>query len=190
MRKAFLTLTAILLISGSLFAQQAANTPPTAEQVLLEATALAKKEHKSVFIIFHASWCGWCHKMDDSMNDPAVKTYFDKSYVIRHLTVMEAKGKENLENPGASDLLKKYNSDGYGIPVWFIFDKNRKLLADSHIRPAGTGFEVKGSGIIGCPAAKEEVAEFIAALKKSSSLKENELAAIADRFSKNSQAGH
>ncbi len=188
MKRTIFAITALLLFNTVLFAQQ--TTPPSADQVLAEATKQAKKENKSVFVIFHASWCGWCHKMDDSMNDPAVKAYFDQNYVVKHLTVLESKGKENLENPGAADLLKKYNSDGFGIPVWFIFDKNGKLLADSHIRPEGTGFEVKGTGIIGCPAAKEEVAEFIKALKKSSSLKENELAAIATRFSKNNPANH
>ncbi|SFE91752.1 Thioredoxin-like [Chitinophaga sp. CF118] len=187
MKKSIFVSIILVLFSTMLFAQ--ATPPPSADQVLSEAMKQATKEHKSVFIMFHASWCGWCRKMDESMNDPAIKAYFDNNYVIRHLTVTESKGKENLENPGAAELLKKYNSDGLGIPVWFIFDNKGKLLADSHLRPEGTGFDVKGSGIIGCPAQKDEVDEFIKSLKKSSSLKENELAAIAVRFSKNNP-GH
>ena len=94
-------------------------------------------------------------------------------------------GKENLENPGAAELLKKYKSDGFGIPVWFIFDANGKLIVDSHLRPEGTGLEVKGQNIIGCPASKEEVKAFTDALKKTSKLNDAELAKIAERFRKN-----
>lgn len=163
----------------------AQTTPPTADQVLAEAFKEAKSQKKKVFIKFSASWCGWCHKMDDSMNDPEVKAFFDKSFVIKHLTVMESKGKENLENPGAMDLIKKYNSDGFGIPLWFIFDENGKLLVDSHLRPEGTGLEVKGKNIIGCPAAKEEVEAFVKALKLTTKLNEQELAKIFAIFRKN-----
>ncbi|MBK7374589.1 MAG: hypothetical protein IPJ02_03205 [Chitinophagaceae bacterium] len=51
-------------------------------------------------LIFHASWCGWCHKMDTSLNDISVKRFFDDNFVITHITVLESKGKERLENPG------------------------------------------------------------------------------------------
>lgn len=162
------------------------DTPPTADQVLKTALVKAKKEKKHVLIIFHASWCGWCHKMDASINDPQIKPLFDKSYVIEHLTVLEHDpAKKPDQNPGAEDLMKKYNSEGFGIPLWFIFDANGKLIVDSHIRPAGTGFEVKGDNIIGCPASEEEVKAFVVELKKTSKLTDAELGKIAARFRKN-----
>lgn len=160
----------------------AQNTPPSADEVLKEALKEAKAQKKKVFIKFSASWCGWCHKMDASMNEPELKPLFDKSFVMRQLIVMEAADKKNLENPGGADLLKKYNSDGFGIPVWFIFDTDGKLLVDSHLRPEGTGLDVKGKGIIGCPASKEEVDAFIKALKLTTKLNEAELAKIYARF--------
>ncbi len=43
------------------------------KQCLKESMQQAAAENKNVFIIFHASWCGWCHKMDTSMNDQSVK---------------------------------------------------------------------------------------------------------------------
>lgn len=184
MKKLFFLIMATCMVNIG-FAQQ---TPPTADQVLSEAFKEAKAQKKKVFIKFSASWCGWCHKMDDSMNDPELKAYFDKSFVIKHLTVMESKGKENLENPGAMDLIKKYNSDGFGIPLWFIFDENGKLLVDSHLRPEGTGFEVKGKNIIGCPASKEEVDSFIKSLKATTKLTDTELAKVYARFRKNDPA--
>jgi len=174
-----------LFIVNMAFAQ---NTPASADQVLKEAFKEAKAQKKKVFVKFSASWCIWCHKMDDSMNDPEIKAYFDKSFVIKQLTVMESKGHENLENPGAMDLIKKYNSDGFGIPLWFIFDANGKLLVDSHVRPEGTGFETKGKNIIGCPGTQAEVEYFVKALKLTTKLTDGELAKISARFRQNDPA--
>jgi thiol-disulfide isomerase/thioredoxin len=182
--KILFTVVALFIVNTA-FAQ---NTPASADDVLKEAFKEAKAQKKKVFVKFSASWCGWCHKMDDSMNDPEIKAYFDKSFVIKHLTVMESKGKENLENPGAMDLIKKYNSDGFGIPIWFIFDTDGKLLVDSHLRPEGTGFETKGKNIIGCPASKEEVESFVKSLKMTTKLTDDELAKIAARFRQNDPA--
>src|ERR1700730_10298358 len=84
-------------LSGSTraIAQQA---PPSADNILKEAYQQAAKENKNVFIIFHASWCGWCHKMDSSMNDEKLKPFFDKNYIVVHLTVDESRDKKELEN--------------------------------------------------------------------------------------------
>jgi thioredoxin-related protein len=88
MKKTFLPLLLFISIT-SLFAQKA---PPPAEEVMKEAFATAKKQDKKVLLMFHASWCGWCHKMDTSLNDPSVKKLFDDIFVIRHLVVFESKG--------------------------------------------------------------------------------------------------
>ena len=180
--KNLLSAILILFVVNLAFAQ---TSPPSADQVLKEAFKEAKATKKKVFVKFSASWCGWCHKMDDSMNDPEIKAYFDDYFVIKYLTVMESKGKENLENPGAMDLIKKYNSEGFGIPLWFIFDEKGKLLVDSQIRPAGVGMDVKGKSIIGCPASVGEVEAFVNILKLTTKLNDAALAKISARFRKN-----
>lgn len=157
---------------------------PSAAAVLEKAYQQASIEKKNVFVIFHASWCGWCHKMDKAMNDPAVKPFFDKNYVITHLTVLEADDKKSLENPGAAEMLTKYHADKQGIPLWLLFDKNGKLLGDSQIRPAGASLDSPGKNV-GCPASKEEVAHFVEVLKKTSSLSTADQAVIETRFRKN-----
>lgn len=180
----------LLVAALILFVVNVANSqtpPPSADQILKEAFKEAKVTNKKVFVKFSASWCGWCKKMDASMNDPEIKAYFDDSFVIKHLTVMESKGKESLENPGAMDLIKKYNSEGFGIPLWFIFDEKGKLLVDSHVRPDGVGLEV-GKSIIGCPAAKEEVEAFVKSLKLTTKLNDAALAKIFARFRQNDPA--
>lgn len=164
----------------SLVAQQ---IPPSAEEIMNLAYKQASKENKNVFVITHASWCGWCHKMDKAMTDPAVKDFFDKNYVVTHLTAYESKGKEALENPGAVAFLTKHGGNDQGLPFWFIFDAKGKLLSDSRMKYAGKD----GLSNTGCPANAEEVANFVQVLKKTSSLNDDDLAKIAKLFRLNEQ---
>ncbi len=73
-----------------------------------------------MILIFHASWCGWCKKMEASLSDPLCKKMFDDNYVIAYLDVMEQKEKQNLENPGSMEVMKKYEGDKSGLPIWLI----------------------------------------------------------------------
>ncbi len=165
-----------LLLSFFSVAISHAQEVPSADAVLNEAYTQAAKENKKIIVIFHASWCGWCRKMDSSLNDASVKKYFDKNYIVKHLTVHESKGKENLENPGALEMLTKYKGEGQGLPFWLVFDKDGNLLGDSQVSPGVNS---------GCPASKEEVAHFIDLLKKTSSVTDEQIAAVEKRFRKN-----
>ena len=99
--------TYMFLLVGYLLLSARSQAPASAVAVLKEAYSEAARQNKKVLVLFHASWCGWCQKMDAAMNDNSVKKYFTDNYVVKHLVVYESKGKENLENPGALDLLKK-----------------------------------------------------------------------------------
>ena len=76
-----------LLLVGSITSLFAQKAPASADEIMKEAFAVAKKQNKKVLVMFHASWCGWCHKMDTSLNDASVKKFFDDNFVIRHLVV-------------------------------------------------------------------------------------------------------
>lgn len=169
MKQKPLSILIMLIILGTqhVFSQE------SAENILMKATEQATKENKSVFIMFHASWCGWCKKMDKNMNDPACKDLFDKNYVIEHLVVNESANNKHLENPGAENLLKQYKGLNSGIPFWLIFDKAGTFSEDS--------FDLKGHNL-GCPTSKDEVSLFIDKLRKTSSLTQGELDTIANVF--------
>jgi thiol-disulfide isomerase/thioredoxin len=169
----------------SLLPAKAQPAAPSAAEIMKEAYQEAARENKNVFIMFHASWCGWCHKMDDSMNDTRCKKFFDDNYVIRHLVVDESMDKRYLENPGAKELRAKYYGDGQGIPFWLVFDQHGNLLSDSKLRKEGEGPQ-QGDNT-GCPAAEKEVDFFIGVLKKTSSLRKDELNIIRKRFRENDQ---
>ncbi len=148
---------------------------PTTESILTTAYKQAAKDNKNVFVMFTASWCGWCKKMDASMNDATTKKYFDESYVTVHLTVQENPAKKNLENPGGAEFLKKFKGEEAGLPFFVVLDKKGKLLGDSFINNEN----------LGCPASPNEVASFILILRKSSKINEQGLQAIAARFKLN-----
>ncbi len=172
---------AALLIFGGTAAQ---DKPESAEKIMNDAYKVAAREKKNVFVIFHASWCGWCKKLEASINDPSCKDFFQNNYVFVHLTVLESKDKKNLENPGAPEMYTKYAGNSSGVPFFLIFDSKGKLLADSKIRAAGEGLEKPGQNM-GCPAADDEVAAFIEVLRKTSKIKAADEAAITERFRKN-----
>jgi thioredoxin-related protein len=180
MKNSFLLPALFFLSITSVFAQKA---PSSAEEIMKEAFILAKKQNKKVLIMFHASWCGWCHKMDTSLNDASVKKFFDDNFVIRHLVVFESKGKVNLENPGALEMLTKYDGKNQGIPFWLIFDKDENFLADSRMKETINGVEKFVN--TGCPASEKEVDHFIEILKRTTILNDDQLQIIRARFRRN-----
>lgn len=165
------TLFSILFLAFS--AGALAQTPEPAQDVLNKAYKQAAREKKNVMLMFHASWCTWCKKMESKMALPEMKPLFEKNYVLAYLDVQEPPQKKTLENPGADEVLKKFKGQDAGIPFFVILDARGNLLEDS--------FDAKGENI-GCPASKEEVAEFIAMLKKTSKLKEKDLELISETF--------
>ena len=173
----------LLLMFTALVSVKGQEAVPSAADVLKIAYQQAAMENKNVLMMFHASWCGWCHRMDKSLNDEACKKFFDDNYIITHLVVDETKDKKNLENPGAAELKIKYNGDGQGIPFWLVLDKEGNLLSDSKIRKEGEGPD-KGENT-GCPATEEEVDFFISVLKKTSSITNDQLEIIRKRFREN-----
>ncbi len=174
----FLLFAFCLIASVNLHAQ---TTPAPANDVLKKAVTEAASQNKKVLLMFHASWCGWCHRMDSSLNDVSCKKLFDDNFVITHITVLESKGKENLENPGGLEMMLKYNGKNQGLPYWIVLDKDQNLLFDSQVRTTQPDGTVKGENV-GCPASQKEVDHFISILKKTTRLTAPQLDIIAKRF--------
>lgn len=177
-KKLLLAIAAILSVLYST-AQSAA----TADDLLKEACSRAGKENKKVMVIFTASWCGWCHRMKKNMEEADVKPFFNQQFETLLITVLESPDKKSLETPGGAAFFTKYGGDGKGIPFWLVFDKNGNLLADS-MKPDGSP---EGKANTGCPYEKDEVAYFIEVLKKTTTLNEDQLRIISQRFIKKAE---
>ena len=159
----------LLFLSTALFAQTALQA---SSAVMAKAYADAKSQNKKVLLIFHASWCGWCKKMDASLNDPACKKMFDDNYVITWLDVMEQPEKANLENPGAMEVMTKYGGEKSGLPFWLILNADGKELANS-LMAANPSAPATPADNVGCPASAKEVVFFGNIIKATSPLTDN-----------------
>jgi thioredoxin-related protein len=134
MRRLLLLLPYALLFTVATLMRAQAGTPAPAEGVLDTALKEASLSKKNVFLVFHATWCSWCKRLDAALEEPEVKKIMDDYYVIVHLDVMERGEKaQTVENPGGKDLMKT-------------------KLADSNVMPGNTN--------IGFPGSKEEIAAF------------------------------
>jgi thiol:disulfide interchange protein len=134
--------------------------PATTDSILKGAIKTAKSSHKPIFVIFHASWCGWCKKLEAAMDQPEFKKMFEKTYVLVRLDVLESKDKqEALENPGGVELMKSWGGEKSGLPFYVFLDENGTKVADSNAMPK--------EGNIGYPGAPEEIVAFDGLLKKS-----------------------
>ena len=135
---------------------------PTSAKLLSDATALAAKEKKNVWVTFTASWCGWCKKMDAFRAVPENKKILDKYFVVVHVTVLESPEHRMLENPGGDQLLVDLKGDKQGIPFFAFLDSKGKMIVNSRRTTEGNR---EGSNV-GHPVAPEEIAWFMEMLKK------------------------
>ncbi len=154
-----------------------------ADKLIANSMLTAKKEHKKVFVKFTASWCGWCHKMDDAMKDSSTIKLFNNNYVIAYITVQETPKNKQLETIGGFELMKKYGGETSGLPYWCVIDENGKLIANSKVKADNINLDADGNNA-GCPADKNEIDYFLRVLKSTSTLNVAELALIKKRFEK------
>ena len=157
MMRLIATLFLLAVLIGSVAAQSA--SPRSASDILAESYKHAQASDRNVFLMFHASWCSWCKRLDAVLSDSSVQKIFQSHYVITHLDVLERKEKkETLENPGGVEVMKELGGADSGLPFYAILDAKGKLLVNSNALPKNQN--------IGFPAAKEEVEAFMTMIKK------------------------
>ena len=151
----FTAILGCVVALGALFAapagaRRAAVTPPSADEILSAARKTAAAEHKNVFVHFSASWCGWCHKLEAFLTTPAGKLLTNHAVDVI-LIVQETGDKTSLNNPGATELMKRWGGTG-GIPFYVFLDAEGTVLADANGLPNHAN--------IGYPANAQEYEAF------------------------------
>jgi thiol:disulfide interchange protein len=155
MKHIVLTLALLVtLFTTATSAGPGTRTPPPAQQVLQSALKEATTTHRNVLMIFHASWCIWCRRLDSVLTNPEVKNLVEKNYIVIHLDVLErGDKKETLENPGGEQILKTLGGEQSGLPFYAFLDAGGNKLADSNVMPGR-------SKNIGFPGSAEEINAF------------------------------
>lgn len=139
----------------SLIALPTQAVAPTAGQVLSLAKPNAATEHKSIFLHFGASWCGWCKRLDAFLDRPDIKPVFERYFVPVNLVVEESEKNKALENSGADALLKQLGGPS-GLPYSAFLDSRGALIVNSKLNGQNIGY----------PNQPEEIGWFVRMMKK------------------------
>ncbi len=166
MKMALTTLAAIVLVIPAFAAD-------STESIIQKAQAQAQEQKKNILVKFSASWCTWCHRMDDWLKKTEAGQMVANQYIIVTLIVDEAEDKKALENPGANDFKSKLGGNQQGIPFFAIIDPSGKTLQTS-LRPSDD--PTKKPSNIGFPVEDFEIAHFMKMVKTTSKLTIPELA--------------
>jgi thioredoxin-related protein len=159
LRKALALLLSLLLSAVSLAAQK----QPTAQEILKQAQSQAAVQHKLVFLILGASWCGPCHRLDRLLAASDVQPIIAKYFVVAKINVLEENGKHpELNTPGGNDLWEKL-ANHHGVPYIVFEDSEGKMLVTSDRPVAGKSHGAN----IGYPDSPEEIDWFLSMLKTS-----------------------
>ena len=170
--------TASLLFAAAVLAP--ANEPRSADEIINHAATQAASAHQAVWVIFHASWCGWCRKLDSFIESAEVKPIIEKYFVIARIDVQETKEKNDLNTPGGDDLMKRLGGPA-GLPFFAFMDARGAMLVNS-MRPGDNGKKPEN---IGHPAQPEEVDWFLVMLHKAVPQMTSEESATLERWLRN-----
>ena len=134
----------------------------SAGELLKQAKTKADSEKKNLFVVFGASWCSWCKKLDAYVHNPSIQPVLDKYVVYVHLDVMENEARKDLENPGGEQEMDRLGGKGAGLPFFAFTNPKGETLITS-IRPKDAKWE---GGNVGFPGTGDELEWFIAMVKK------------------------
>jgi thioredoxin-related protein len=158
MKKTFI-LFSLLFFFHSIPAFSQAGKPDSAQTIIHAAIAEARSSGKNVFLIFHATWCQWCKRLETALESPEFKPIIDRNFIVTRLDVQERGEKiQTHENPGGQKMLVDYGGASSGLPFIVFLNTKGTMIANSNVMPKKQN--------IGYPGAKDEISAFIKLLKR------------------------
>lgn len=140
----FLPYAVAALVVGPATAQptpvSAPATPPkTAQAILAKAEAESATTKRPILLLFGATWCVFCTRLESFLHSPPVEPIFTKNYVLVQMDVLERSGNLAKETPGGTAMMDQY-TDNFpsfppgsheGLPYYVVLNSQGKKLADS-----------------------------------------------------------
>jgi len=147
------------------FLKQWKASPLEAQKVLSDALTEAGTHGKRVFLHVGAPWCGWCHKLEDVLYQPAVADAISSEFVMTKI--------DTDRMVGGADVAKKYQTSG-GIPWYAIVAPDGKVISTSDLTPGNNiGFPTE-------PAEIDHVMHMFTDGRKH--MTDDQIAAVRDAF--------
>jgi hypothetical protein len=162
MRRVSLVAISLAVLAALPALAQAPRQPRPASELLAAARESARGD-RAVLVAFHASWCGWCRRLEATLERPALRKVLDRHFVVQWLTVKERPALKDHENPGAAELYAQWTGgQEAGIPFCAVLDAKGALLGTSicSVTPGAK------AGNIGYPGSPDEIKAFVALLGK------------------------
>lgn len=163
MRRAPLLLLLALLLPGA--APATTSAPAPARDVIAAVRTRARSSGKAPLVLFHASWCGWCRKLERTLSLPEVKPIVEQHFELAWLDVQERGTKKALENPGGNEVLAEWGGAEAGLPFYAVLDAKGAVLASALMH----GPDGRPSGAAGFPGTAQEIDHFLWMVKKGAS---------------------
>jgi thiol-disulfide isomerase/thioredoxin len=99
-----------------------------ADAVVAKAKAEARAERKLLIIDLGGNWCGDCRVLAGTMEQPDLKAFVEKHYVV--VTVNVGRFDTNLQIPAHYGITKRLE----GVPALLVVDpRTDKLLDEGHV---------------------------------------------------------
>jgi thiol:disulfide interchange protein len=95
-----------------------------AEAEIADAVAQAKAEHRRVLLVFGASWCPWCRKLDASFREePTIAERLAEAFVVVHVSTGDRGADVNRA------ILARYvPGSGMSLPFLVVLDEEGKVV--------------------------------------------------------------
>lgn len=149
---------ASLLVLAAALSATAFETRKPAKQEIDGAVAKAAKSKKNVYIMFTASWCGYCKLHKKFMDEN--KEFYAKNFEYIEIYVNESPELKNSETPGGADYLKKWKGEKSGIPYLVMLNSKGEVLGNSLAK------QDDGASNIGHPMTDAEIETYMKLLTK------------------------
>jgi thiol-disulfide isomerase/thioredoxin len=107
--------------------------PVAADDEVRRELELSKGEGKRLFLLFYASWCGYCRLFDRFLADPAAAAIINREFRILHMRTLERSAAQKaLQLAGADDVFTRFaKTPAAGLPFFVVFNGEGGPMATS-----------------------------------------------------------